>query len=184
MTAYEKVGPKDATFHQLASTAAFANDIELLAELVQAHQKTDKDSVELVHWRGELHWLRKDYVKALDQYLQFQKRRKEPESYEWQVVDRIFRCQIRLKRFADAERALNQAKEPEASVRRAAVAAASGDVKATEAMLDRLAENNMQFWFYTDPDLGPALRTEPFQKIRQKYPEPKNQGGNVPLEKT
>ncbi len=53
--------------------------------------------------------------------------------------------------------------------------ASAGDVKQTIAVLEKQLPNTyLVRSCYQDRDLGPILRGEAFQELRQKFPEPKD----------
>jgi hypothetical protein len=93
----------------------------------------------------------------------------------WKFEDRLIRSLVRLKRFDEARRELQltEKRMGRNALLRAVIAAASGDVAATEEYLRSI--RNQPFTLqscYGDPDLGPALQGEAFRKLREKYPAP------------
>jgi hypothetical protein len=86
------------------------------------------------------------------------------------------RSLARLKRYDEA------LKEAEPGAREqfgnhllvAVVHALAGDVAKTGAALEESVRRyGDTYSIYGDPDLGPALRSEPFRALRERYPEPK-----------
>jgi hypothetical protein len=57
----------------------------------------------------------------------------------------------------------------------AIIHASKGDVTKTASVIEKYVKENEGDAgdLYSDPDLGPLLRTAPFKSIREKYPEPK-----------
>jgi hypothetical protein len=125
-------------------------------------------------WQGEAHFLRKEYGPAVEAYRKFRPDKNTRQNSavlpsEWE--EHLVRSLLRLRRFPEAHAELDRDRLKDFTVLRAAVCAVSGDVAGTEKELEEADEVGRQF--YDDPDLGPALRSEPFREIRKKYPEPK-----------
>jgi hypothetical protein len=98
----------------------------------------------------------------------------KPEN-KWRFKDRLIRSLVRLKRLDDVLRENRALKEDTPDPWYATlILALAGDVGRVEQNLQKLVKQGHSVQsFYDDPDLGPALRSERFAKLRAKYPEPK-----------
>lgn len=184
LIAYQTVRPAKTTFSQLAHAYQADSNLDGLEALLEAHRRAEPQDADGIYWKGQLHFRRAEYAEAIKQFDLFRFRRgNDGHEYDWQLRDSLIRSLVRLKRIADAECELE--KEPERyrfSLLYAVIVAAAGKVAETEAILDELAKNQwLPATFHADPDLGPALRSEPFAKLREKYPPPKDAR---PLKKT
>jgi tetratricopeptide (TPR) repeat protein len=189
LSAYGEIGPSDKTFRQLAGLFNNPEHVDHLNELIEAHRKTTPIDRTLPIWEGQAHWLRKEYERAVAQY-----RRDAPppnekddeerfeEGLPWDWEQNLVRSLIRLKRFDEARHELERPTLKHYTILRAAVAAAAGDVTGTDQELAGIAKERFlsPASLYADPDLGPALRSDKFAPLRQKYPEPKK---DEPVEK-
>ena len=174
LLAYQRLG-KDA-FSQLAHSYSSDDNVEGLADLLKAHRQVEPGDLVLYFWQGKLHWLKKEYAEAVKFLRLFREKEKDDKHYlQWQIDDMLVRSLIRLKRFEEARKLFEQnPKDFEYSLLPAAVAAVSGNLPKTEALLDEMAKKMFDVVrFYADPDLGPSLRSMPFAKLREKYPPPK-----------
>jgi tetratricopeptide (TPR) repeat protein len=176
LEAYIKVGPSRAVFAQLT---ARTDDVPSLAGLIWIHQLADPADPALMLWRGTLAFRRKAYDAAVIELTAYL--RSGPEGYDWQARDKLVRSLLRMKRFKEARQALRPDNEKQYfnRVLGAAITAASGDVAGTERELNELAKGDWAAaMFHADPDLAEALKTEPFRKLLEKYPAPKNETPN------
>ncbi|MCI0461269.1 MAG: hypothetical protein L0Z62_30345 [Gemmataceae bacterium] len=173
LSAYTDVGPRRATFRQLANL--FANDKKAreLQALVSAHRKIEPDDSDLPVWEVEARWLAGSYADVV-QLLGDHREVFDGPTWQWKYRDRLVRSLARLKRFDEAlQEAEAIAKERHGSPLLVAVVhAAAGDVERTGAALAKyLKRNHDTYALYADPDLGPALCSEPFRALRQRHPE-------------
>jgi hypothetical protein len=98
--------------------------------------------------------------------------------WRWKSNDYRVRCLLRLMRTDDALREAQAVAKREYGNRVLLVLAhaTAGDVKQTIAVVEK---PRPQPYFlktcYQDEDLGPLLRSEPFEAFRKKFPEPKEE---------
>jgi tetratricopeptide (TPR) repeat protein len=182
LSAYGEIGPNDQTFRQLASLFNNPEHADDLQKLIESHRNATTKDGTLPVWQGQVHWLRHEYERAVTQYRHYTPPPKEKDDEErfdeglpWDWEQNLVRSLIRLKRFDEARRELERPTLKHHTVLRAAVAGAAGDVAGTCQELAGFAKE--RFFspapLYADPDLGPALRSDKFAPLRQKYPEPK-----------
>jgi tetratricopeptide (TPR) repeat protein len=176
LAAYDQFEPKAAVFQQLASRAFVADQPDLLQQLVDAERRRDPNNLELGYWEIELAYLKKDYAATLGLA---QRRREAVRGAEdenaYSVSNRIIRCLIHLQRFDEAEQEVAKLKveDNEPTWYNTLLSAGRGNVAQTEANITELvAQEYEPAEFYEDDILGPALRSEPFKAVREKYPEP------------
>lgn len=188
LTAYEKVGKRAETFRQLASLMTQDKNLDGLEVLLKAHRAAEPHDRALVYFEGERLWQQEKYVEALKRFREYNsglKKEKEEDRdyYSWQINDRVIRCLVRLKRFDEARGEIElQAESNRWSLLPVIVEAVAGNVEKTEKLLnERIKEGGWTGHLYADPDLGPALRSGAFQKVRDKFPPPND---DRPLRKT
>jgi tetratricopeptide (TPR) repeat protein len=171
LRAYEEIGPRKATFDQLAWRFDNARDGKGLAALVAAHRRADQADKDLSFWEAEAYWLQEQYEKVVRILQEKCEEILENKARQWQFHDRLIRALIRLRRVPEAAEvweALPEKMRNDLWI--ALIYAAQGDVDQTEEALKEVDPEDA----YEDPDLGPLLRTEPFRALREKYPEPKS----------
>jgi tetratricopeptide (TPR) repeat protein len=173
LSAYAEIGPRKKTFDQLAQLFTAGNRTNELNELLAAHRANDPADADLPVWQAEYHWLRKEYGPVVDILTEHRALADQPLQ-SWRYGDRLVRSLVRLQRFADARREFNALPEKtRPPILDTVVAAAAGDVDGTARALAAQGERGYGVLFlYRDADLGPALRSEPFRALREKYPEP------------
>jgi tetratricopeptide (TPR) repeat protein len=184
LEAYAKVGPRRATFSQLASHMEDDADLPKLSVLIWIHGMADPADPELALWRGDVYFRTSQYALALEDFRTYRSiAKKGDKTREWRVNDLIARSLLRMNRLTEARAELRPAdgKEYYNRVLDAAITAASGDVDATERELDELvrSQHGTAVMFHNDPDLGRILKTAPFKRLADKYPPPKLEGPGV-----
>jgi tetratricopeptide (TPR) repeat protein len=179
LSAYTDIGPKKKTFDQLATLFSNTRQAKELAALMEAHRQTDPKDQDLPGWELEARWLEGDYAKVVTLITDHRPALLASAVHRWKVSDRLIRSLVRLKRFDEALKEADVARDGKpAPFFRAVVHAAAGDVAKTEQVLQECVDRHEWIGrFYTDPDLGPILRSETFRKLRSKYPEPENLPG-------
>lgn len=171
--AYAELQPAVDTFDQLAMRLAQDRDEFALAELIELHAKAHPDDLEIIAWRGELSYLKKDHENTVRHFKEYRdKTGKENRQYH-RMTERMIRSLVRMKRPAEAREILDEATNtvPLSKLMQVLVAAAEGDVDQVLNLFDQVAGFALTLW-YVDPDLGPLLREPAFERVRQKYPPP------------
>src|SRR5262249_29219799 len=128
LAAYENIGPRKATFDQLALLAFYAENGKLLEALVDAHRKADPHDKDLPGWEAEVHWLKKEYAKValvLTEHRQEVLAKSQPQ---WRFKDRLVRSLVRLKRLDEALKEYKALKEDSDPLYAAIILAMAGDV--------------------------------------------------------
>lgn len=172
--AYEELPPAVDTFDHLMVLHALQRDEFAMAELIELHTKTYAGDLELIAWRGEVCFLKKDHENAVQFYKDYRDKSGKENRQYYRMAERLIRSFVRLKRPDEAQEILNEATDafPIPPLFHVLVAAAQGDADSVMALFDRHSGPlNPAFW-YTDPDLGPLLRGPAFEAVRQKYPPP------------
>jgi hypothetical protein len=177
LTAYAEIGPRKATFDQMANSFSHGRKPEELGNLLAAHRAQEPGDADLPFWQAEYHWLRGEYADAAA-ILNAHKEYATKEQLGSWYAQRLVRSLVRAKRLDEAKRALETLP---ATVRPpllpAVLAAVRGDVAETGRLLEEQVKTGYHpDLFYYDEDLGPALRSEAFRALRQKYPEPAQVG--------
>jgi tetratricopeptide (TPR) repeat protein len=172
--AYSELWPKPDTFDQLARLLLDAADGDGLLALVAMHAKVVPDDMSVILWRSEAHWLKKDYQAYVEACRPCLEKVLEINRFPSQIDDRWVRSLVRLNRTAEAERSLDKLQSDTTGLKlRAIVAAAKGDVLATEAQVLGLMRTGATWATVTaDPDLGPLLKDEKFGDLRKKLTPP------------
>ena len=170
--AYANVGPRKEVFDRLVWRYAGDRDADGLEALLRAHRKAEPRDVDLALWQAEVHWLRGEHAQVVTELESFRRNAKDEKRQQWRVTDRLVRSLARLGRFAAARREAKR-NATAGPLLRAVPEALAGDAAGLERELDACAQRGFHpVTFYADPDVGRALRTEPFRKLREKYPEP------------
>lgn len=178
LAAYHEFGGDRERFNQLAHLYEGESDAEGLEQLVAAHAKRDPADPEVMYFRAGAHWLAKRYEDAVALYRTYWEkvikktdRDNDFVPFEWSVRDRIVRSLVRLGKFDEAKTALETMPVKWPGILPVLVAAAAGDVVATEAaMKDVVGDHGRPDWLYADPDLGPLLKGERFKSVRDAFP--------------
>jgi tetratricopeptide (TPR) repeat protein len=174
LKAYEAVTEKTAAFLQLAGHFASKPDSAGLAQLIEAHRKNQADDPYLPRYEAEVKWLDKDYAGVVDCLTGKRERILQEQNNRWMFADRLVRSLARLKRTDEALKEWRALQANSNPVLEAVIHALAGDVAQTETALARCVAKGSGTWaFHNDPDLGPILRSDPFQKLCQKYPDPR-----------
>jgi hypothetical protein len=175
LSAYGEIGPARATFNQLAQLFLEDDDVEQLDVLLAAHRQADPDDGNLFRWEAQGWWHVGDYETALQVLTEHRRDILTNEANRDPFYHLLVRSLIRAKRF---EVAIQEAEavwgKGTGSLDVAAAHAAAGNVTKTAQALERCEKEGYEAAdFHNDPDLGPALRSDRFRELRQKYPEPK-----------
>jgi hypothetical protein len=171
---YQEFGPGEPTFHQLADYCTRPEDAGQLEQLLAAHRNQAPDARRLRIWEAEVKWLAGDYRQTVALLRKYRTDILAERFQVWKYEDRLIRSLIRLKDFAAAQKelaALDREKRPNLLLE-VVLAANSGDVAATTKALQRCKDRDFYFGsLYSDTDLGPILRSEPFRRVREQFPE-------------
>ncbi len=172
-TAYAEVAPAVDAFDQLANYFAAERDEFALAGVIERHAAARPDDLELVAWRAELAYLKKDSEAALKLFREYRDKAGKENRHLMRMHERMIRSLVRLKRPDEAAEALDEAADPfgRGMLFPVLVAAAKGDVDFVMEQFDSAGPFNPKIW-YSDPDIGPLLRQPAFERLRQKYPPP------------
>jgi hypothetical protein len=172
--AYSELWPKPDTFDQLAQLLLDAANGDGLLALIAMHAKLVPDDMSVVLWRSEAHWLKKDYQAYVDDCRSCLEKAMEINRFPSQIDDRWVRSLVRLNRPGEAEKSLDNLQADATGLKlRAIVAAAKGDVQATETQVSALLRAGVTWAAVTaDPDLGPLLKGEKFADLRKKLGPP------------
>ncbi|MBL8864541.1 MAG: hypothetical protein JNK93_03180 [Planctomycetia bacterium] len=172
-TAYAEVAPVVDTFDQLSQFLAAQRDEFALAGLLERHAAARPDDLELVAWRAELAYLKRENETALKLYREYRDKSGLDNRHLLRIHERMIRCLVRLNRPDEAAEALDEAGDlfGRGLVLPVLVTAAKGDVDGVLEQFDSAGPFNPTIW-YSDPDIGPLLRKPAFERLRQKYPPP------------
>lgn len=177
LEALQQLEPKLVVFEQLAMAAKYGEQPETLSTLIEEFRMIEPMSPAITRTEMELAYLKQDYATALE----IARRPRTPvgdaeEDDSYQYDDYVIRSLIWLKRYDEAEQEMERLKQKnnyDSAWYPTLVAAARGDVARTRANLEKLvAEDWEPSEFYGDDILGPALRSDAFKELREKYPEP------------
>jgi tetratricopeptide (TPR) repeat protein len=175
LSAYAEVGRTKRVFDQLAGLFLTNRKGKELLALVQARRKDAPNERSLPGWEAQARWLAGDsagVLKILDEH-----REGVFADRDWlgRAHDLRVRCLARLRRTAEA---LAEARTPAGEgagspLLVAVLHALAGDVAKTRAALEEYGPRAfLGDTLYHDPDLGPALGSEAFRELRQRFPEP------------
>lgn len=171
LDAYTRIGPRRETFQQLAQLLTGARNPEQLQALLKAHRLADAEDDSLTLWDAELLFLREDYDRCIKHLTKNRAKILVKAENRWKFHDRLIRSLVRAKRFKEAAEEAETGKEYNRMFP-VIVMAAAGDVDQTAEELARLEKEDQLRIPYFDPDLGKALRSEKFRKVRERFPDP------------
>jgi len=174
VSAYERF-PDATTFDELAGECVAGKKDRELNLLVATREKAEPKFAMGPYWRGELHWLVKDYPRCaaeMNAYLA----ESEPGVYtpfRDQALDRLIRSWVKAKNPAAATEYLKGEEYPSLLLQALALAAGQNSEEAEVFLIDAMTK---QMWLvhqaYSDPDLGPILQGPAFARLREKHPPP------------
>ncbi len=177
---YQEVEPGARTFEELAQLCLAEKDVLQLQALIDAHRKAHPKDETLPTWDLEASWLKQDFEGILKRVAEHREGAFDRTKVRSKVADYQIRSLVRLKRPKDAIREAErlQANAYERRLLLVLAHASTSDAKETLAVLEKMRP---EAYFlrncYDDADLGPLLRSEPFGKLREKFPAPKEKGG-------
>lgn len=176
VSAYRDLGALDSDRSLLIQICFTDKNPDQLRQLLDTFRSEDPEDPNLPIGEVQWNWLRKDYAKALQV---LHEKRDELTSSHWPYEDWHVRCLIKLNRMPEALKAAEEnATKPHDDIILLVLAhAASGDVQKTIADVEKQRNNSFLVQrCYDDEDLGPLLRSAPFQPFRDRFPEPKQKG--------
>lgn len=176
--AYAELEPRDEVFRQLAFLFEADEDAGRLSVLIDAHRLAGPDDPALDLWNVRLLFLKQEYAAAIQAIDELRRangeRRQMFDDWRWWMDDALVRSHIHLEQFDEALTLARDAAARHENPRFHVLAhAGRRDATETLAWLDRCAEQG--HWiesFYFDDVVGPALRSDAFAPVREKYPEP------------
>jgi len=178
--AYRTVGPRDATFAQLARLHWGDNDADGLDALVGEAYKADPKHRALPLWRAAVHSLRKQYAPAVKLLRDNRKAMLAEEDdlprFEGVLIDSL----VFLKRFADALQAARASTARDGDpFYEAVVHAAMGNAAETAALLEKLIQKGyVTAQLYANSHLRKALSSDAFREVRKRFPPPEQPAGS------
>ncbi len=173
--AYRKAGaPSTQTFEDLAFLCLDQKQPRQLADLIALHRQAHPEDKGLLSWDLEVLWLNQDYTGALK--LLDERRQDFLPRFRWKYENHRVRCLAKLKRSKEAIQEAEAIVKTGGSQVLLVLAHASGGtakntIEAVEKFMPRryLIED-----CYRDAELGPILRSQPFEEFRQRFPPPKD----------
>jgi hypothetical protein len=175
LSTYAEFGRSKAVFDQLALLCEVDKDSRQLDALVAAHRRAEPADPSLPMWQMEVKWLAGDYGAAVALLRQHRQGVFAQPLHRWKVHDRLVRALVRLKQPGEALKEADAAQAGGGAPLLLALAhAAAGDVAKTQAALATCVRRHVPVAsFYSDPDLGPLLRSDKLRTVRERFPEPK-----------
>jgi hypothetical protein len=172
LDAYQKVGPGNDTFRQLANLYAAAKDLPGLEKLIAAHRTAATGDRELMFWQGRLLYLKGEYNRAIAVYIKYLSENADNGANIWSARDELLRSRLRLDP-ESAAAALNDSDLDRISMAlQAAVAAATDDREELVRLLEASTKGGRKTWFYGDEDFRRAISAGKYRDLRTKYPDP------------
>jgi tetratricopeptide (TPR) repeat protein len=175
VAAYQKFGPGQRVFGELAALCTKDNNAAELEALLAEYRQTYAGGREIPEWQAELCWLKADYegvLKVLEDHRQeafaLPRHRSKYDSL-------LIKALLKLNRTQDAiQQAEIIARRPGGNRVWLVLAHASGgDVNNTIEAVTQLGPGLSLLWdCYHDENLGPILRGQGFREFRAKFPAP------------
>jgi predicted Zn-dependent protease len=174
VAAYTEFGRDRQVFTQLVNLCSQDRNVKVLQGLLAVLRRTAPADADLPVWETEARYLAGDHAGALALLKRHRLGAFAQPIHRWKYNSLLVRCLARLKRFDEAlKEAHTFEKERGGNVLLPAVVhAVAGDVARTRAALEATRRRDFDTYsLYADPDLGPALCSEPFRELQQCYPE-------------
>ena len=180
LEALKTVEPTEEVFAQLMSLAEQQETlpVDLMESLIQEYLDREPEGVAGLFWQAKLAYSQNHYSRAVNLLQQHTAAIKSEEDFAWQFGPLLVNSLVHLKKYDDAEsEAFRVYQEHEDPFPAAVVAAAQGDVEKTEHWLKKYVDEYYYSpnVFYEDEILGPALRSDAFETLRQEYPPPEDE---------
>jgi tetratricopeptide (TPR) repeat protein len=177
---YREMQTQLGVMDSLVSECISQKDAGQMEQLLEVYRKEKPEDPSLPVWELDIRWLKKDWegvVKYLDEHTE----RFKSSRTRWKTGRYRIRSLIQLKRTADAVKAAEALTKTSSGDKLLLILAhaSTGDVPATIAAAEKLHPRPyMVQRYYTDEDLGPIVKSEPFAAFRTKFPEPKELPGD------
>jgi hypothetical protein len=171
-------GADHLTFVSLANLCAGEKSPEQLEALLAAYRKEQPDDPFALAWELDAHWLRGKYKRVVQMLTRDETGPFSRPRLRWKSNSYLVRGLVKTGRAAEAVRAAEAAGRRSYGDRLLLVLAhaSTGDVKQTIAAMEKMdCESYFVLSCYRDEDLGPLLRSAPFEPFRVRFPEPKDE---------
>jgi tetratricopeptide (TPR) repeat protein len=178
LKAYAEIGPREATFEQLAYAYEFAKDAPGLEALLAAHRRNAPGDASLKYWAAELLYLRGEYRAASDGLRAYILESGEKSPHRWMAIDHCLRGYLRAElpgKARDAQAEIGPQHVPAGL--RAAVFLANGRPALAEEVLAESAARGPggYLYMYYDEDFIRLIQLPQYESLRKKYPDTRNQ---------
>jgi tetratricopeptide (TPR) repeat protein len=171
---YRELGGSTQTFNDIANQCVTLKDGVALEQLLAAHRKATPAAKNLVTWDIESMFLRKDYAGTV-KTIQDDRKLLKNAATRWKCEAILIRSLVRLKKSDEAvKEAQTLAQRPDTwHVLMPLALASTGDAaRLLEYMETKKNNRYLVEDCYRDEDLGPLLRSDAFQLVRDRYPPP------------
>ena len=175
VAAYERF-PNEETFNELAGECVAKDNAAELGNLLATREKAEAKTASRNYWRGELHWLKKDYLRCAAEMKSHLELSAEPGTFtpfQYQARDRLIRSWVKSSQPAAALEFLKAEEHPQPLLQALALASNKNSEEAEVLLIETMTA---QPWLvttaYRDPDLGPILQGPDFARLREKHPPP------------
>ena len=175
VAAYERF-PTDDAFNELAGECFRSENAVELASLLTRRAKSEGSPPTLEYYRGELHWLKKDYTRCAESMLAHLERDIAVIGFvpfQYPALDRLIRSWVKSSQPAVALEFLKAEEHPQPLLQALALASNKNSEEAEVLLIEAMTA---QPWLvttaYRDPDLGPLLQGPAFSRLREKHPPP------------
>jgi hypothetical protein len=175
VVALRELKPTDGVFRDLARRFTSDKDATGLDKLIDAREKLPDEFADRLYWRAEAARVGEKHAAAAKMYAEYLSGPRTHDTYDphrWEAEENLIRC---LLRAGDTKGAEKECREETPAVVRAAVKVACGKKAEAEELLRQVLQwgDWMRATVYTDPDLGPMLKTDPaFAAFRKDFPPP------------
>ena len=174
LTAYRDIGPRRATFAQLAALHSYDEHGDGLGALVAAHRGVDPTDPQLLRWQVDVDWFHRRFETVVDHLTRYRDALLEDEFLLYWYEQRLIYSLVYVERFDEALRMAQVSTDRDGNPWHLIVVhAASGNVAGTsEAMHKAIELGYTTEDFYDDPIIGAALHREEFKELRERHPAP------------
>ncbi len=169
------VEPVDATFGYLASEFTRRHRWQELDKLLRDYATRRPESFDWLERQIDFDWAMRDYQQLIGRLTPW------PDALlkdvaEWQLTDlrtRLVRSQLRMGQKREAAADVAESDWPETQNRIAAILVAAVNRDVDEVMrlfAEHERSNSAPSYLYDDEDIGMILQSEPFLRLRKKFP--------------
>jgi tetratricopeptide (TPR) repeat protein len=167
---YQEFGVE--AFESLLNLCREESNAGELDKLLAAHRQADPDDPHFPAWELERAWLKRDYADAMKLITEHRTGLLALPRHRLRMENYLVRCLVKLDRIPEAVQEAEKIAVKNQHILLVLAHAAAGPDSAIAAVQKVAKEAWALRLCYTDPDVGPILKSEPFAPFRARFPKP------------